>query len=137
MKKIPGYRSVKVFAETTGLPYETVKWHMLQGYCAWPRKTNSDNLSRHPLYKTWESMIQRCHNKTSHNYIYYGARGISVCPEWRESRVFLTYCDTVLGIRPKGCSIDRIDNNKGYAPNNIRWATHSQQQLNKRARKKA
>lgn len=84
------------------------------------------------LYGIWSSMISRCHNKNNINYKYYGERGIIVCDEWRNS--FQAFCDWVksVGGRPVGTSIDRINNDGPYCPENCRWVTVSQQARNKR-----
>lgn len=83
-----------------------------------------------PEHVAWIAMIGRCHSGTNRNFHNYGARGIRVCPEWRTSfHAFLSH----VGHRPsKAHSIDRIDNNRGYEPGNVRWATMAQQQNNKR-----
>ncbi len=86
-----------------------------------------------PEYKTWENMKARCHNPNAAGYQYYGGRGISVCAEWRgDFSAFLQHIGPRPGIE---YSVDRIDNDKGYAPGNVRWATRAQQHVNKRARK--
>jgi hypothetical protein len=81
-------------------------------------------------------MHARCNNSDSHAYKDYGGRGIKVCEEWSYSDegfvAFLTHVWNALGPPPPGCSIDRIDNNRGYEPGNIRWATHKQQARNTR-----
>lgn len=87
-----------------------------------------------PEYQIWLTMKQRCHNPKNKRYPLYGARGITVCQEWRKSfQAFLDY----LGPRPsKSLQLDRIDNNKGYEPGNVRWATQVQQVRNRRNNKR-
>jgi hypothetical protein len=82
----------------------------------------------HPLYRTWWGIVQRCRNENSHAYHRYGGRGIDICEEWRNSfDAFVAY----VGERPsKQHSIDRIDNDKGYMPGNVRWATKEEQAKN-------
>lgn len=81
-----------------------------------------------PAYKRWASMIDRCHNPKCRAYKWYGARGISVCHEWRKS--FDAYMRDV-GERPSTKhSLDRIDVNGNYEPGNVRWATWSEQRMN-------
>lgn len=81
-----------------------------------------------PTYYTWAAMIQRCTNEKDKSYARYGGRGINVDERWLSFENFLED----MGERPKDLSIDRIDNNKGYYKNNCRWATRSQQMLNRR-----
>lgn len=72
-------------------------------------------------------MKNRCYNPRAHNYKYYGARGIYVCDRWLNS--FWDFVADV-GQRPLGHQLDRIDNDGGYHPANIKWSTRSQQQRN-------
>ena len=82
------------------------------------------------LYGVWQSMKQRCANSTSADYPNYGARGIQVCSEWRDS--FSSFLQD-MGTRPSPQhSLDRVNNDQGYNPANCRWATPQQQSLNKR-----
>lgn len=90
--------------------------------------------SKHPLYPMYGAMIQRCHNVNNAQYKNYGARGITVCDEWRES--FEAFVRD-MGERPDGFSIDRIDNDKGYFPDNCRWADWMTQAQNRRGYKGA
>jgi hypothetical protein len=84
--------------------------------------------SRSKLYKVWTSMKQRCHNQADAGYKVYGARGITVCDEWRDS--FAAFRAAVGDPPAPGMSIDRIDGTKGYEPGNVRWATSEQQMSN-------
>lgn len=75
--------------------------------------------SKTKTHKTWDSMVQRCTNPRHIYFRYYGGRGITICPRWRES--FLAFLED-MGERPTPTSsIDRIDPNWGYEPGNCRW----------------
>jgi hypothetical protein len=73
-------------------------------------------------------MMQRCLNENNGKFADYGGRGITVCAHWRRFENFLAD----MGERPPGKTIDRIDNDKGYAAANCRWATCKEQQRNRR-----
>ena len=78
-------------------------------------------------YTTWTGMRKRCNCVTSVDYIDYGGRGIKVCDRWNDFANFLED----MGRCPNGCSLDRIDVNKGYSPDNCRWADVKTQARNK------
>ena len=84
-----------------------------------------------PEYHTWEAMIQRCANPKNPGYCNYGKRGITVCKCWLKFENF--FAD--MGIRPKGLTIERQDNNKGYYKKNCKWGTRTEQTINQRIRK--
>lgn len=81
-----------------------------------------------PTYKSWHAMKQRCTNPKSPQYKDYGGRGLDVAPCWMSFDNFLAH----MGERPAGTTLERIDNERGYWPDNCYWATRAQQQRNRR-----
>jgi len=107
-------------------------------YAANPARTAAYSAAWHaanPLCATWSNMVQRCTNTKRKDYPNYGGRGITVCERWLTYKNWLTDILGTLGPRPEGMSMDRIDNDMGYFPGNVRWATRKQQSNNRRPRK--
>lgn len=91
-------------------------------------------LSDTPEYSTWENMKQRCYNPKASYYNRYGGRGIRVCDQWKQS--FLQFLED-MGERPSlDYSIERIDNDGDYTPENCKWATQKEQNMNQKPRKR-
>jgi len=81
------------------------------------------------IYTSWQDMKARCNNPNSSRFMDYGGRGIKVCDRWNNS--FQNFYSD-MGRKPKNKSLDRIDNDGDYAPDNCKWSTEKQQANNKR-----
>ncbi len=96
----------------------------IHGHTSSPKR-----VGRHTkTYHAWSNMITRCENPSNRRHGTYGARGITVCPRWRNS-----FADFLadMGPAPDGLTLDRRDNDRGYEPDNCQWATRTEQARNK------
>lgn len=96
-------------------------------------------MHRHELYPLWRAIVQRCEQETHPDYPRYGGRGIRLCEQWHDVRVFVADLEAEIGPRPPdrlpnghaAFSLDRRDNDGNYEPGNVRWATRLEQVLNR------
>ncbi len=86
---------------------------------------------RKPLYGVYTQMIARCNSETHPWYSNYGGRGIKVCERWVGKDGYDNFIAD-MGTRPEKTSLDRIDNEKGYSPENCRWSSYTVQSINQR-----
>ena len=98
--------------------------------CILNKNKITHGLTQHRLYHIWNKMVDRCCNINNKNYKDYGDRGITVCAEWRESP--LKFIEDMFPSFEEGLTLDRVDNDKGYSKENCRWATKTEQRINRR-----
>lgn len=89
-------------------------------------------LSKTRLHRIWHSMYCRCYYKSTNQYKNYGGKGIKVCEEWKHMQGFLNFYNWAINNGYKeNLTLDRIDNNKDYSPNNCKWSTSKEQSNHK------
>ena len=141
-------RLYKVRFEETGYEVEAQKGNIVRGAIRDPYypsvygvgymggATGSEGGSEKRSYKMWNGMLRRCYKPDNPYYKNYGGRGISVCERWHSFEQYESDIQELGGYEdPERDSIDRIDNNGNYEPNNCRWATKKTQAVNTRRQK--
>lgn len=101
--------------------------HRSKGLCTKHYMARLRDNPRSKTYNIWYMMLRRCNAGKGYFHKYYNLRGITVCDEWQSFDGFVAD----MGYQPEGMTLDRIDNNKGYRPDNCRWVTMAVQNNNK------
>ena len=102
--------------------------------CGCQKYIRSHGLTHNKWYSVWGGIIGRCYKPQNKSYKNYGARGITVCEEWLDITTFIAWAEAT---HPniEGYTLDRIDNDKGYSPENCTWSDKTTQAINQRMKK--
>ena len=117
-----------------GKEFEAITAHIKSGNtrsCGCQNGGRVHGLANNQFYNTWKNMDKRCNNPKNKDYKNYGARGITICADWLDIRNFVAWCEETYP-NIEGLSLDRIDNDKGYSPENCTWSSRTIQNINQR-----
>lgn len=117
----------------SAVPSRVLSGHTKSCGCLKATRTMTHGCNGDEFYPTWWGMMRRCYNKSAHNFQRYGGRGIDVCAEWHDPKVFIAWARKTAGHKQKGLTLDRKNNSLGYSPENCCWATYKQQARNRRS----
>lgn len=125
-----------IFQCDCGKVFSNIPSRIINGYkkscgCHKGKGNLKHGLSGDPFFGTWEGMMGRCYNSSADSFKNYGGRGIQVCEDWHNVESFINWAHETCACK-KGLSLDRIDNNGNYSPENCRWVPLKKQNHNKR-----
>jgi len=95
--------------------------------CFHKEQVTKHGMWKSPIYAVWKNMHKRCYNPKDKRFNRYGGRGISVCDKWHDLKAFV---DDMFPTYKHGLTLDRMDNDANYTPDNCRWATRAEQNRN-------
>ena len=120
--------------------FEAIIYNVRKGYtksCGCQKASNDwiiHGLHKNKFYSTWAHMMSYCFNPKFHQYEEYGGRGITVCEEWLDIRNFIEWADVTFP-NTSDVNLNRINTNGNYSPENCRWATKTEQNINQRMKR--